>query len=75
MFKKHATCDVLEAFSRADVKFKEMEEDLFEIPEKDGMVYARVRAIASKINNNFDGFEREELKKAYKSFIGKPIFV
>lgn len=75
MFKKHATCDVLEVFSREDVKFKEMEEDLFEIPEKDGMVYARVRAIASKINNNFDGFEREELKKAYRSFIGKPIFV
>lgn len=41
----------------------------------DGYLYARVRAIASKTNKNWDSWPAEELKNAYRTFIGKPIFV
>lgn len=41
----------------------------------DGYIYTRVRAISSRVNKNFDGWPAEELQKAYRTFIGKPIFV
>lgn len=41
----------------------------------DGYIYTRVRAISSRVNKNFDGWPSEELGKAYRSFIGKPIYV
>lgn len=41
----------------------------------DGYLYVRCRAISSRVNKNNDGWPAEELAKAYKSFIGKPIFV
>lgn len=40
-----------------------------------GMIYARVRAISARVNRNFDGFESAELKRAYRSFEGRPVFV
>lgn len=40
-----------------------------------GMVYTCVRAISNRINQNFDAWPSEELKKSYKTFIGKPVFV
>ncbi len=48
------------------------------IPEfefKPGFVYASVRAISARINQNFDGWPSDELKKSYRSFLGKPCFV
>jgi hypothetical protein len=42
---------------------------------KPGFIYAQVRAIAARINQNFDGWPSSELKKSYRSFIGKPCFV
>lgn len=42
---------------------------------KPGYIYCAVRAISSRINQNFDAWPSGELKKSYKSFIGKPIFV
>lgn len=41
----------------------------------DGFIYVRVRAISSRVNKNHDGWPSEELGKAYKTFVGKPIFV
>jgi len=41
----------------------------------DGFIYTRVRAISSRVNKNYDGWPSEELQKAYRTFIGKPIFV
>lgn len=41
----------------------------------DDYLYVRVRAISSRVNKNHDGWPADELKKAYRSFIGKPIFV
>lgn len=40
-----------------------------------GYVYTQVRAISARINQNYDGWPSGELKKAYKTFLGKPIFV
>jgi len=76
MFRKViASCDVIATYAgKESFNFKKTANP-FDIPEKDGMVYVRVRAIASKVNNNFDGFERDELEKYYKTFIGKPVFV
>jgi hypothetical protein len=41
----------------------------------DGYLYLRVRAISSRVNKNNDGWPSDELKRAYTTFLGKPIFV
>ena len=40
-----------------------------------GKIYTKTRAISARINQNFDGWPSEELKKSYKTFLGKPVFV
>lgn len=40
-----------------------------------GFLYVRSRAISSRCNDNFDEFPADEIAKAYKTFIGKPVFV
>lgn len=40
-----------------------------------GYLYVRARAISSRVNKNNDGWPSEELARAYKTFIGRPIFV
>lgn len=40
-----------------------------------GFLYTVCRAISARINQNFDAWPSEELKKSYRTFIGKPIFV
>lgn len=50
----------------------------FQIPDfepQPGMVYARTRAISARVNRNFDGFPSAELKRAYATFQGRPVFV
>lgn len=42
---------------------------------KSGYVYTQVRAISARINQNYDAWPSEELKKSYRTFIGKPVFV
>lgn len=42
---------------------------------KEGYLYTVVRAISARVNQNWDGWPSEELKKSYKTFIGKPVFV
>ena len=42
---------------------------------KPGYIYTVVRAISARVNQNYDGWPSEELKKSYKTFIGKPVFV
>jgi len=43
-------------------------------PEK-GYVYAASRAISSRVNANYDGWPVDQIKKGYKTFIGRPIYV
>jgi hypothetical protein len=47
----------------------------FQFEPKPGMLYTRVRAISARVNRNFDGFNSRELKAAYRSFLGRPVFV
>ena len=43
-------------------------------PEK-GYVYAASRAISSRVNANYDAWPVDQIKKSYKTFIGRPIYV
>lgn len=47
----------------------------FQYDPKPGFLYVRSRAISSRCNDNFDEFPAEEIKKAYGTFVGKPVFV
>src|SRR5690606_6283827 len=47
----------------------------FDYEPREGFLYVRSRAISSRTNDNFDHFPAEEIRKAYKTFIGKPVFV
>lgn len=42
---------------------------------KPGFIYTVVRAISARVNQNYDGWPSEELKKAAHTFLGKPCFV
>ena len=43
-------------------------------PEK-GYVYTISRAISSRVNANYDGWPVDQIKKSYKTFVGRPIYV
>jgi len=47
----------------------------FEYTPRPGYLYIRSRAISSRTNDNFDTFPAEELRQAWGTFIGKPVFV
>lgn len=47
----------------------------FQYAPRKGFVYVRSRAISSRTNDNFDTFPAEELRKSWRTFIGKPVFV
>lgn len=47
----------------------------FDFTPKPGHVYTLVRAISARVNRNFDGFRSSELKAAYHTFEGRPVFV
>lgn len=55
-------------------KFASIEDQPLQEGE-DGYLYVRARAISSRVNKNNDGWPSEELARAYKSFVGRPIFV
>lgn len=47
----------------------------FGVRLKPDMVYVRTRAISARVNQNFDAWPSSELKKAYRTFVGRPVFV
>lgn len=47
----------------------------FDYAPREGFLYVRSRAISSRTNDNFDTFPAEEIKKAWATFVGKPVFV
>jgi len=78
MFTKFAKLDVLEVRSaptQAQAPSLQKFADYNDYRTDDGFMYVRVRAISSRVNKNHDGWPSEELKKSYRTFIGKPIFV
>lgn len=47
----------------------------FNYTPKPGFLYFTTRAISARVNRNYDGFPSAELKKGYKTFLGRPHFV
>ncbi len=47
----------------------------FDYSPRRGFLYVRSRAISSRTNDNHDTFPAEEIKQAYRTFIGKPVFI
>jgi hypothetical protein len=78
---KYATAEVLsvdwhrQPGIRDGRQFKVAHRHEFQYTPKHGMLYVRSRMISSRCNDNFDEFPAEEIKKGYKTFIGKPVFV
>lgn len=56
-------------------KIKTADASLEGFQMKPGYLYTVVRAISARINQNFDGWPSEELKRAAHTFVGKPVFV
>jgi len=49
--------------------------DDFNFKPEPGYVYAVSRAISSRVNANYDGWPVDQIKKSYKTFVGRPIYV
>jgi len=47
----------------------------FNFKPEPGYVYAVSRAISSRVNANYDGWPVDQIKKSYKTFVGRPIYV
>src|SRR5690606_39531805 len=77
MLTKFAAAKVLDArvAQRGGVLMKDAHRHDFKYDPRPGYLYVRSRAISSRTNDNYDHFPAEEIKKAYKTFIGKPVFV
>lgn len=83
-FKKHASFAVTSAVlvpvdatpRQAEARIRRQgHRAVFDYEPRAGYLYVRSRAISSRCNDNFDEFPAEEIKKAYSTFIGKPVFV
>lgn len=77
--RKFGTIEVLAAaqgrIPESTIGSKTGHRAVFQYVPKPGFLYVRSRAISSRCNDNFDMFPADEIKKAYKTFIGKPVFV
>ncbi len=82
-FHKYASFEVLSAVqiggrgrTAQEVGFRRSaHRHAFEYDPKPGFLYVRSRAISSRCNDNFDEFPADEIKQAYGTFVGKPVFV
>lgn len=77
MLTKFASAAVLDArlAPRSGGLMRDAHRHEFAYDPRPGFLYVRSRAISSRTNDNFDNFPAEEIKKAYRTFIGKPVFV
>lgn len=73
MLRKYAAMQILE--SSAGTLSKQAHKHDFKYDVEPGYIYVVSRAISSRCNDNYDHFGASEIKKAYQSFIGKPVFV
>ena len=61
--------------AKTSIVLKQAHKADFKYDPKPGFLYVRSRAISSRCNDNFDEFPAIEIKKAFRSFLGKPVFV
>ncbi|TWF71666.1 DUF7178 family protein [Kitasatospora viridis] len=74
--RKYAAATILAAQLDGTARLpKQAHRHTFEYTARPGYLYVRSRAISSRCNDNFDEFPAEEIKAAYKTFVGKPVFV
>jgi hypothetical protein len=50
-------------------------EDFAPFEEESGYLYVVARGISSRINANFDGWPVDEIRTAYRTFVGRPVYV
>lgn len=84
-FIKFANASVLEAriARHGDVRMARSQDRMrrtshrhhFDYEVRPGFLYVRSRAISSRTNDNYDTFPAEEIREAWRTFIGKPVFV
>ena len=77
MFIKFANADLLEArIARpGEGMLKSAHKAVFDYTPREGFLYVRSRAISNRTNDNYDTWPDEELRQAWGTFIGKPVFV
>lgn len=78
MFRKYATATVISAEiaeRNAVGLVKAAHRAVFDYEPKPGFLYVRSRMISSRCNDNHDEFPAEEIRKAWKTAVGKPVFV
>ena len=82
MLHKFGTAEVLTAalgsipgMARQSSLNKNAHRYAFQYEPRDGYLYVRSRAISSRCNLNYDDFPADEIRKSWRSFIGKPVFV
>lgn len=74
--RAYGTAQLLEVYPNRDTRRRtKLAASRFTYEMKPGFLYSRVRAISARVNYNFDGFPSEELRKAYRTFVGRPLFV
>ena len=77
VFRKYATATVISAeIARPNAGLiKNAHRAEFNYTPRPGFLYVRSRMISSRCNDNHDEFPAEEIRKAWKTAIGKPVFV
>lgn len=77
MFLKFANADLLEAqiAVAGGGLMKGAHKAVFNYEPREGFLYVRSRAISNRTNDNYDTWPDDELRQAYATFIGKPVFV
>lgn len=69
--------DVIASWKDSNVapSYVNAEQGEWNFEKREGMLYVAVRAVSVGTNGNGDHFTEDELHKAYKTFIGKGVFV
>lgn len=77
MFLKFANADLLEAQIAVPGGglLKSAHKAVFNYEPREGYLYVRSRAISNRTNDNYDTWPDDELRQAWSTFIGKPVFV
>lgn len=77
MLRKYATAEIIGAeIARPNTGLiKNAHRAKFDYAPRPGFLYVRSRMISSRCNDNHDEFPAEEIRKAWKTAIGKPVFV
>jgi hypothetical protein len=63
------------AANSEDIELHDIKLSDFNFTPEPDYLYTVSRAISSRVNANYDGWPVDQIKKSYKTFIGRPIYV